>query len=326
MYHGPGCINIGENTGWKAARGRWRLAVHKHTKVHVAVKFNTNPKTAEKEARIHRMLSNKNVLKFFGTASCQKRACILLEFAPGGSLADIIEPYRGLGNSEASHKYFKQLLAGTEYLHEQGVVHRDIKPDNLLIDSDDNLKISDFGLASVFRHHGTEQQQGKWCGTLSYMAPEIYTNQPYQAQPVDVWSCGVVLVYLLTGEVPWDKPQVTNEHCDKYAAWIEGFIYFSPWHKSWQGFVAIASRDSGWESGQTSYDKDYKRTPVAIQAICETQKEIMAWVRRSPNPSKGGVSALCVSVCLHFIPLFFQIGLPESVTRLDKIPSSYFKS
>lgn len=215
----------------EGGQGEVRLAVHKHTKVHVAVKFNTNPKTAEKEARIHRMLSNKNVLKFFGTASCQKRACILLEFAPGGSLADIIEPYRGLGNSEASHKYFKQLLAGTEYLHEQGVVHRDIKPENLLIDSDDNLKISDFGLASVFRHHGTEQQQGKWCGTLSYMAPEIYTNQPYQAQPVDVWSCGVVLVYLLTGEVPWDKPQVTNEHCDKYAAWIEGFIYFSPWHK-----------------------------------------------------------------------------------------------
>ena len=223
----------------EGGQGEVRLAVHKHTKVHVAVKFNTKPKTAEKEARIHGMLSNKNVLKFFGTASYQNRACILLEFAPGGSLADIIEPYRGLGNSEACHKYFKQLLAGTEYLHDQGVVHRDIKPDNLLIDSDDNLKISDFGLASVFRRHGTEQQQGQWCGTLSYMAPEIYTNQPYQAQPVDVWSCGIVLVYLLTGGVPWDEPKVTNEHPDKYAAWIEGFIYFSPWDQVDEAFLPL---------------------------------------------------------------------------------------
>lgn len=214
----------------EGGQGVVRLAVHKQTKEAAAVKINTNPKTSEEEARIHKMLKHQNVIKFFGNASIQNKQCIVLEFAPGGSLADRIQPHGGLRNDQASHRYFKQLLAGTEYLHEQSIVHRDIKPDNLLIDADDNLKISDFGLAAVFRHQGKEQQKNEWCGTLSYMAPEIIQNQPYQAQPVDVWSCGIVLVMLLTGSLPWDIAQRSSK-CNKYATWTDGVIYYSPWEE-----------------------------------------------------------------------------------------------
>lgn len=70
----------------------------------------------------------------------------------GGSL----EPDVGMSNHEAQ-KYMKQLLAGVQYLHDKGIVHRDIKPENLLLDANGNLKISDFGMATIFRLRGKER-------------------------------------------------------------------------------------------------------------------------------------------------------------------------
>lgn len=63
----------------------------------------------------------------------------------------------------------------------------------------DNLKISDFGLATVFRHQGKERKLGKCCGTPPYVAPEILQKEEYRAQPADVWSCGIILVAMLAG-------------------------------------------------------------------------------------------------------------------------------
>lgn len=97
-----------------------------------------------------------------------------------------------------AQKYFKQLLYGIEYLHEKGVAHRDIKPENLLLDRNDNLKISDFGMATVFRLRGIERTLDKRCGTLPYLAPEVL-EKPYHARPADIWSCGIVLVAMLAG-------------------------------------------------------------------------------------------------------------------------------
>ena len=69
----------------------------------------------------------------------------------GGELFDRIEPEVGMAEHQAQY-YFNQLIAGLEYLHQRGVAHRDIKPENLLLTEDDVLKISDFGMATVFRH------------------------------------------------------------------------------------------------------------------------------------------------------------------------------
>ena len=63
----------------------------------------------------------------------------------------------------------------------------------------DNIKISDFGLATVFRHQGQERKLETCCGTIPYVAPEVISKQPYYAQPIDLWSCGIILVALLAG-------------------------------------------------------------------------------------------------------------------------------
>ena len=79
------------------------------------------------------------------------------------------------------------------------MAHRDIKPENLLLTEGDVMKISDFGMATVFRHQGKERLLEKRCGTMPYIAPEVLLRPNYNAEPADIWSAGIVLVAMLTG-------------------------------------------------------------------------------------------------------------------------------
>ena len=85
------------------------------------------------------------------------------------------------------------------------MAHRDIKPENLLLTEGDVMKISDFGMATVFRHQGKERTLERRCGTMPYIAPEVLLRPNYSAEPADIWSAGIVLVAMLTGELPWDQ-------------------------------------------------------------------------------------------------------------------------
>lgn len=115
----------------------------------------------------------------------------------GLNLKFLTEPDIGMPMWEAQ-KYFRQLISGVEYLHSHGVAHRDLKPENLLLDDNDNLKISDFGLATIYRMQGKERLLEKKCGTLPYVAPEVLVRA-YHAEPADIWSCGIILVAFLAG-------------------------------------------------------------------------------------------------------------------------------
>uniref|UniRef100_A0A2H1WKX3 SFRICE_015164 n=1 Tax=Spodoptera frugiperda TaxID=7108 RepID=A0A2H1WKX3_SPOFR len=103
-----------------------------------------------REAALHRALRHPHVLRCLGERTHQGLHYLFLEYAAGGELFDRIEPDVGMCE-EAARRYWLQLLAGLEYLHGRGVAHRDIKPENLLLDARDQLKISDFGMATLFR-------------------------------------------------------------------------------------------------------------------------------------------------------------------------------
>eukprot|EP01134_Creolimax_fragrantissima_P005636 CFRG5636T1 len=182
----------------------------------------------KKEICIHKNISHRHVIKFHGFKQIDAKIYILLEYAAGGELFDKIEPDVGVCE-DLAHVYFKQLCSGIKYLHISGIAHRDIKPENILLDDYNNFKISDFGLSTVFRHKGQERTLTRRCGTFPYIAPEVFNQEEYHAQPADIWSCGIVLVTLLAGCLPWDEP---SSQCADYANWESGTVDMTtqyPW-------------------------------------------------------------------------------------------------
>ncbi|KAL5281242.1 CHEK1 family protein [Megaselia abdita] len=182
----------------------------------------------KKEVCIQKILQDPHILRYFGKRSQGDIEYLFLEYAAGGELFDRIEPDVGMPQREAQ-RYFNQLLSGVQYLHLRGVAHRDLKPENILLDEHDNIKISDFGMATMFRLKGKERLLDKRCGTLPYVAPEVLVKL-YHAQPADIWSCGVILVTMLAGELPWDQP---SSNCQEYLNWKENERWqtLTPWRK-----------------------------------------------------------------------------------------------
>ncbi|XP_010006393.1 PREDICTED: serine/threonine-protein kinase Chk1 [Chaetura pelagica] len=217
----------------EGAYGEVQLAVNRRTEEAVAVKIVDMkraadcPENIKKEICINKMLNHENVVKFYGHRREGATQYLFLEYCSGGELFDRIEPDIGMPEPEAQ-RFFQQLIAGVVYLHSIGITHRDLKPENLLLDERDNLKISDFGLATVFRHNGRERQLSRMCGTLPYVAPELLRRPEFRAEPVDVWACGVVLTAMLAGELPWDQP---SDSCQEYSDWKERKTYLPPWKK-----------------------------------------------------------------------------------------------
>jgi len=226
--------NVVQTLG-EGAFGEVKLLINNDTGEAVAmkmidmVKHSDAAEAVRKEICIHRMLKHENIIKFYGSRREDSMQYMFLEYAAGGELFDRIEPDVGMPAQEAQ-KYFRELTHGMEYLHSKGVTHRDLKPENLLLDGNDVLKITDFGMATLFRHQGKERELDRRCGTKPYMAPEVLTR-PYNAEPADIWSCGVILVALLAGELPWDEPTFT---CPEYTAWKDKdckLFTTTPWTK-----------------------------------------------------------------------------------------------
>ncbi|KAJ3028400.1 Serine/threonine-protein kinase stk11, partial [Rhizophlyctis rosea] len=131
---------------------------------------------------------------------------LIFEYCPC-SLQTLVEQAEGgrLG-VDMAHRYFVQLIEGLDYLHSQSVIHRDIKPGNLLITPDGVLQISDFGIAEQFSmYSGEPMETGTFAGTHQFLSPEITSGAPsFLGEKVDVWACGVTLFNMLTGRYPFE--------------------------------------------------------------------------------------------------------------------------
>ncbi|XP_072938656.1 serine/threonine-protein kinase Chk1 isoform X3 [Epargyreus clarus] len=180
---------------------RVRLLVQARTGACVALKAVRAGGEGAREAALHRALRHPHVLRCYGERDHRHLHYLFLEYAQGGELFDRIEPDVGMPEKEA-RRYWRQTLEGLAYLHGRGVAHRDIKPENLLLDEHDQIKISDFGMATLFRHGARERLLARVCGTLPYAAPEVLgaAAAPYRAPPADVWAAAVVLLAMLAGE------------------------------------------------------------------------------------------------------------------------------
>ncbi|KAF1814502.1 serine/threonine protein kinase [Eremomyces bilateralis CBS 781.70] len=177
-------------------------------------------KKLENEVILHKHLGkHQNIIECIGFGGDPSWLWIQMELAEGGDLFDKIEADEGVGDRVA-HLYFTQLINAVSYMHDKGIAHRDLKPENILLSGGGNLKLADFGLATLFRHRNIEKRCTTVCGSPPYIAPEVLAQRSnkkgnelesgYQADKVDIWSCGIVLFVLLVGNTPWDEPTMNS--------------------------------------------------------------------------------------------------------------------
>jgi protein-serine/threonine kinase len=145
--------------------------------------------------------------------------CEIMEFCTGGDLHRVVLSAGKLKVQEADC-FFKQMMRGVEYMHQMGVAHCDLKPENLMLTSDGGLKIGDFGNAHCFRMawENDIHMASKRCGTSPYIAPEEYTDKEFDARAVDIWACGIIYMVMRTGCFLWG---VAKKGDESYAQYLE---------------------------------------------------------------------------------------------------------
>ncbi|XP_017450658.1 putative sperm motility kinase W [Rattus norvegicus] len=183
--------------------GNVKLAWHRKTQALVAIKsVEICKKTIRgilSEMTILESLHHPNIISLFQVLLTSSQIHFILQYVPGGNLVELIREEGPLPEEQAK-KMFGQVVSALRYCHSRGIVHRDIKPQNILIDAAGNVKLIDFGVAIKCRPGTLLKTQ---CGTRGFCAPEIVLGEPYDGKKADVWSLGVLLFFLTTGYFPF---------------------------------------------------------------------------------------------------------------------------
>ena len=159
----------------------------------------------QREIENHEQLRNRNILRMYGHFEDEKRIVLMLEYASGGDLYKLLQQQPDNRFPEARTKIFlRQVIGALIYCHSKGILHRDVKPDNILLDGNGVIKLADFGLSV---HVGSGRRHTD-LGSIDYMAPEVLAsgenrNSQGYTYPVDSWAVGVLCYELLTGETPF---------------------------------------------------------------------------------------------------------------------------
>ncbi|KAG5916027.1 hypothetical protein E4U42_007820 [Claviceps africana] len=238
------------NTIGEGEFGKVKLGWKQDSSVQVAIKLikrdsvGTHPSRLGKirrEVTILRGVHHPNIVRLIDMIETDRYIGIILEYASGGELFDYILNHRYLKDSSA-RRLFSQLVSGVGYLHKKGIVHRDLKLENLLLDRNRNIIITDFGFANTFDPNEelsdeeelnlTDRESVKMmgldkvkpngmrkgdlmqtsCGSPCYAAPELVVSDSlYTGRKVDVWSCGVILYAMLAGYLPFDDDPANPE-------------------------------------------------------------------------------------------------------------------
>ncbi|KAG7551434.1 Pentatricopeptide repeat [Arabidopsis thaliana x Arabidopsis arenosa] len=156
-----------------------------------------------------KLINHPNVVQLYEVLASKAKIYIVLEFISGGKLFDKIKNDGRMKEDEA-RGYFQQLINAVDCCHSRGLYHRDLKPENLLLDAQENLKVSDFGLSALSQQVGGDGLRHIACGNPNYAAPEVLNDQSHDGAKVDLWSCGVILFVLLAGYLPFEDSSLTT--------------------------------------------------------------------------------------------------------------------
>ncbi|XP_032805020.1 serine/threonine-protein kinase BRSK2-like isoform X1 [Petromyzon marinus] len=204
QYVGPYRL---EKTLGKGQTGLVKLGVHCVTGRKVAIKIVNREKLSEsvlmkveREIAILKLIEHPHVLKLYDVYENKKYLYLVLEHVSGGELFDYLVKKGRLTPKEA-RKFLRQIISALDFCHSHSICHRDLKPENLLLDEKNNIRIADFGMASLQVGDNLLETS---CGSPHYACPEVIRGEKYDGRKADVWSCGVILFALLVGALPFD--------------------------------------------------------------------------------------------------------------------------
>ncbi|XP_005091226.2 maternal embryonic leucine zipper kinase [Aplysia californica] len=222
----PNCQEMGEKkkkvgqyvlgrTIGEGSYAKIRLATHLISKQQVAIKAVTKKTLVYREAaRRHfrrealllRSLSHPNIARIYEAMETSNSYYLVFEFVSGGSLLTHLSLGGQLCEDDC-RPFLRQMTSALDHVHKSGLVHRDLKLENFLLDANNNVKLVDFGLSSVC--HQSEHPLSTQCGSPVYAAPELFAGRKY-GRAVDVWSLGVCFYAMLIGRLPFLPSDVTS--------------------------------------------------------------------------------------------------------------------
>jgi serine/threonine protein kinase len=178
------------------------------------VEFKDNGKadkfvqSLKQEIDILKDLHHKNIVQYYGSQSDEKYFDIFLEYVPGGSILSLLNNY-GAFEELLIKNFIRQVLEGVNYLHEKGIVHRDIKGANILVDNKGIVKISDFGISKKVDENTVNMKskmnnRTSFQGSIFWMAPEVIKQLNYTGK-ADIWSIGCLVIEMITAKHPWEQ-------------------------------------------------------------------------------------------------------------------------
>lgn len=184
--------------------GKVRFAKHRSTGTVCAVKILSKVQILRQDQLVHikqekeilELVTHPFMVNLFGAAQDEEHLYLYMEYVVGGEFFTYLRDAGRLSENVARF-YAAEVLLALEYLHDMNVIYRDLKPENMLLDSDGHIKITDFGFAKHVIH-----RTYTLCGTPDYLAPEIILNKGH-GKPVDWWAYGVLVYEMLAGFPPF---------------------------------------------------------------------------------------------------------------------------
>lgn len=177
-----------------------------------------------REAAIVTLLNHPHICGLRDVVRTNYHWYMLFEYVNGGQMLDYIISHGKLKEKQA-RKFSRQIASALDYCHRNGIVHRDLKIENILISKNGDIKIIDFGLSNLFAPRGHLKT---FCGSLYFAAPELLQAKAYTGPEVDVWSFGIVLYVLVCGKVPFDDQSMPALH----AKIKKGLVDYPNWLSS----------------------------------------------------------------------------------------------
>lgn len=297
----------------KGGMGSVYLAEHKYIKQQkVAIKVIngnmindfTRKKLAEEADRLARM-NHPNIVHFINYHIDEEgNIYLIMEYAEGHSLEDYIKNVSGLIVEDRICGLFEPLLDAFDYAHKHKIIHKDIKPSNIIITNEGTPKILDFGIAALLDDGDNDEDKDVIMGTPSFMSPEQVKGEPLDPRS-DIYSLGVLLHQIMTGNPPYDTTTLTEHEIYKHV--VEDSL---PRMKTYYKYVS--------DKVQAIVDKATSKKRESRYQTCQDFKKALHTAIYPPTVSKGSKLAIAIAAAVVALGVFF-------IWDYNRVKVSYYK-